>query len=478
MSPAGGEPGAADEARRALRAARDRAAPASPAAPVRPARRRPVVPAAVPPELHRTFAPDPPAGSSPRALPRELRAAGRQSGAPDRSRRTADPAAPHSWWGRAWLIALEERALDPARLRRGREYAAAGRVDTVSVAPGRLLAYVHGSRPRPYRALIRLRTLDTAEWDDFLDAAAAAPAHLAALLDGELPAALAQEGPLLPGPGELRAECNCPDDGLPCKHAAALCYRAAAILDADPFALLLLRGRGERDLLDELTRRGTALRTEQDPGEEAFPGVPAREVLAGPAPGPLPAPLPPPANPGHPPAYPAVEGGPDPFALDQLAGEAAARAHAWLRTGEDPLAGLGLWQDAVRLAAARPGSGLTGAGRALYVSLAEAAGRTPGDLARAVAAWRQGGPDALAVLEEEPWDPPAGRFDRARPVLRAAGHPVFRPWHNRLSHPSGTLQLRLGREGLWYAYESEAGEEDWWPRGTADPDPVTALAAE
>ena len=36
-------------------------------------------------------------------------------------------------------------------------------------------------------------------------------------------------------------------------------------------------------------------------------------------------------------------------------------------------------------------------------------------------------------------------------------------------------QLRLGRDGLWYAYESEPGHDDWWPRGTPDLDPVGAL---
>ncbi|MDG4865728.1 hypothetical protein P8605_47025, partial [Streptomyces sp. T-3] len=96
------------------------------------------------------------------------------------------------------------------------------------------------------------------------------------------------------------------------------------------------------------------------------------------------------------------------------------------------------------------------------------------DLARAVAAWRQGGIEGLAVLEE-PWDPPAGRFDQARPALRAAEFPAFLPRRNHLTHPRGHLQLRLGRDGLWYAYESEPGQDDWWPRGTPDHDPVGAL---
>ncbi|WTO50650.1 SWIM zinc finger family protein [Streptomyces chartreusis] len=383
-----------------------------------------------------------------------------------------------SWWGNAWVTALEEGALDVKRLARGRGYAQEGHVDAITVTPGLVLAYVRGSRPRPYRVQVRLRTLDDADWTRFLDAVAERPGHIAALLDKEMPQSLADCGvPLLPGPGDLDPHCSCPDRGHPCKHAAALCYQTARLLDADPFVLLLLRGRGERQLLDALSRlsaaRAARAAQEQQPAPVA--GVRATEALDPerrlP---PLPAPLPLPPHPEQPPVYPAAPGGPDPFALDQLATDAAARAHAMLGTGRDPVAELTLWQDAVRLAAARPGSGLTAATRALYASLAAATDRTPADLARAVAAWRQGGLEGLTVLEE-PWDPPAGRFDRARPLLLAADLPAFRPWHNRLTHPRGHVQLRLGRDGLWYPYESEPGHDDWWPRGTPDLDPVGAL---
>ncbi|MEW1868203.1 SWIM zinc finger family protein [Streptomyces caelestis] len=384
-----------------------------------------------------------------------------------------------TWWGDAWVTALEEGALDAARLARGRGYAEQGHVDAITVTPGLALAYVRGGRPRPYRVQVRLRTFTDADWERFLDAAADRPGHIAALLDKEMPQSLADCGvPLLPGPGDLAPRCSCPDAGHPCKHAAALCYQTARLLDADPFVLLLLRGRGEREVIDALSRLSAAraARAAQGKEPEPLPGVRATEVLAlrDRALPPLPAPPPPPPHPEQPPVYPASPGGPDPFALDQLATDAAARAHALLTTGRDPVGRLTLWQDAVRLAAARPGSGLTGATRALYSSLARAAGRTPAELARAVAAWRQGGPTGLSVLEE-PWDPPAGRFDRARPLLLAADLPAFRPWRNHLTHPRGHVQLRLGRDHLWYAYESEPGHDDWWPRGTPDPDPVGAL---
>ncbi|MFI5880260.1 SWIM zinc finger family protein [Streptomyces sp. NPDC051554] len=385
-----------------------------------------------------------------------------------------------TWWGNAWVTALEEGALDPKRLLRGRNYAEKGHVDAITVTPGLVLGYVQGSRARPYRVQVRLRTLDDADWERFLDAAADRPGHIAALLDKEMPKSLAECGvSLLPGPGDLAPQCSCPDSGHPCKHAAALCYQTARLLDADPFVLLLLRGRGERPLLDALSRRNAAraARAAQEQEPAPLPGVRATDVLAEQGQRrlpPLPPPLPTPPHPEQPPVYPASPGGPDPFALDQLATDAAARAHALLSTGRDPVGGLTLWQDAVRLAAARPGSGLTVTTRSLYASLAKATGRTTAELARAVAAWRQGDIEGLAVLEE-PWDPPAGRFDRARPLLLAADLPAFRPWHNHLTHPHGHVQLRLGRDGLWYAYESEPGDEDWWPRGTPDLDPVGAL---
>ncbi|MFI7317303.1 SWIM zinc finger family protein [Streptomyces venezuelae] len=173
-----------------------------------------------------------------------------------------DPGAPFatSWWGNAWIDALEESALDQARLARGRTYAREGAVDTITVAPGRIVAYVHGSRPRPYRAEIRMRTMLPEHWDRFLDVVATDPARIAALLDQEMPHALADAAdradvPLLPGARELAPSCTCPDRGHPCKHAAALAYQTARLLDADPFVLLLLRGGEEQDLLDELARR-------------------------------------------------------------------------------------------------------------------------------------------------------------------------------------------------------------------------------
>lgn len=423
-----------------------------------------------------------------------------------------------TWWGEAWVRALEASARDAARLKRGRTYARDGGVDAVRARPGRVTGYVHGSRPRPYRAELRLLVLSDRKWDVFLDAVAARPAYVAALLDREMPRAVADEAEsvgvqLLPGPGELLPACSCPDSGRPCKHAAALGYAVGRLLDDDPFALLLMRGREEGELLEELVRRSAsreareaeASRQAVASGEEgrAGPGgepgpvsadaggadgrgaeraagirlltVPAREAMATTVRPPLPAPLSAPEAPGEPRPCPDMPGSPSPDTLAFLAADAAHRAYEALATGDgDPLPGLSLWHDTVRLAATHPQ--LTGrrALSPLFAALARSAGHTARELTRAAAAWRQGGAVGLAVLDE-PWDPPAGDFDRARGILAGAGLSL-NIRRNHLTHPTRYLQLRYGRDGRWYPYRTDGPDADWWPEGPAADDPLAALS--
>ncbi|MEU7486420.1 SWIM zinc finger family protein [Streptomyces sp. NPDC042319] len=405
-----------------------------------------------------------------------------------------------TWWGRAWLDALESTALDTARLARGRDYASGGHVGRITVAPGRISAPVTGSRPYPYRAELRLRPFPDAVWEAFLDDVATRPAHLAALLGRTLPRALAEREDeagvrLLPGPGDLVPRCSCPDRGHPCKHAAALCFQAARLLDADPFVLLLMRGRGERELLDELSRRNATHSADTERAARAtLPAVPARAALHARELPPLPPPLSVPEHTGRPPVLPTADDPAiDPAAVELLAADAAARARACLAAaqaavaaprqsgtasregGLTPFPARTLWEDAIRLVAgAHPTSGLTASTREIYRGVAEATGRPVNEVARAVAAWRQGGPEGLDLLELT-WEPPAGDFDRARSALSAADLPSLRPRHNHLTDTDRGIQLRFGRDGRWYPYESDPGTEDWWPTGRADADPVGAL---
>lgn len=403
-----------------------------------------------------------------------------------------------TWWGRAWLKALEDTALDGQQLKKGRARARAGAVGAVTVRPGRVTAVVKDRDGTAYRADVLVQELPDAEWDRFLETAVERAGHVAALLDRDMPPHLVEDAAaagvdLLPGLGDLDAECAC-GAWDHCPHTAALCYQVARLLDRDPFVLLLVRGRGERRLLEELTARGTARAGAEDAVAEPE-GVRADEafVTGGILPA-LPSPPPVPEQPGGPPSLDA-ETDPgadvDPSGLELLAADAAWRARRMLAevlagadspgggTGRGPGGGLGdapltVAQDAVRLAAtaAAPVPGVV-------ARLAAGTGRGPVDMDLAVRAWRLGGAAALAVLEEE-WVPEPASAARAEALVAAAGEdggrPVLRALGGaRWAGPGGDVQVRLGRDGRWWPYRREQGR--WAPAGPAGRDPGAVLAA-
>ncbi|MFI5530976.1 SWIM zinc finger family protein [Kitasatospora sp. NPDC051853] len=425
----------------------------------------------------------------------------RTTGRPDAARsRTFPPLPPargrrsfaESWWGNAWVEALEgkQRSAD-GRLARGRTYARGGNVGEITVTPGRVAARVQGSRRTPYRTSMDIPVLSERDWELLLDAAAGQAGHIAALLDRDVPAELAEDAAragvrLLPRQGELTPACSCPDWGHPCKHAAAVYYQVARLLDEDPFVLLLLRGRGEQELMDELQRRNAAQAALESASGHDVPSaagsVPAKDVFAAARTGLPPLPGPPPATdrPG-PTALLTGAGAPgtgiDPAALEFLATDAAARAARLLTEALSPAspdaapAGpLDIDQDVIRLAAAEGPPAVT-------ARLADAAGLGHADLARAVRAWRHGGPEGLRVLNE-PWDPEPYELAAARDAVRQAWEgertPALRATRNRLTATGRAAQLRLGSDRLWYPYRKESGT--WWPAGPADRDPAAALA--
>ncbi|MFB6668428.1 SWIM zinc finger family protein [Streptomyces parvus] len=401
-----------------------------------------------------------------------------------------------SWWGRAWLQALEDTALDGQQLKQGRQLARRGGVGAVSVRPGRITAMVRDRDGTAHRSDVLLQQLGAGAWDRFLDMAVDRAGHIAALLDREMPTHLVEDAAgagveLLPGIGDLEPECTC-GAWDHCPHTGALCYQVARLLDEDPFVLLLMRGRDERRLLDELQVRSAARAIRlgdgaaaeaTDDAEREVHGVPAGEAFgaAGILP-PLPAPPSAPDTPGLGPSLdtetpppPAIE----PAVLEVLVADSAVRAHRMLLDAlapgheEQPFSvELTPRQDAVRLAAdARPDA-------RVGARLASGSGRAPADLDAAVRAWRYGGVPALAVFDEE-WAPDPEDLGRARvrldeaweagerPVLRASGRA-------RWTVAGADLQLRLDRDGRWWPYRKERGR--WVPAGPADDDPAGALA--
>ncbi|MFF2324915.1 MULTISPECIES: SWF or SNF family helicase [unclassified Streptomyces] len=406
-----------------------------------------------------------------------------------------------SWWGRAWLKALEDTALDGKQLKKGRAFAREGRVGAVSVRPGRITAVVRDRDSSPYRSDVLLQELSESEWDRFLDMAVERTGHIAALLDRELPPHLVEDAAaagleLLPGIGALEPECTC-EAWDHCPHTAALCYQVARLLDQDPFVLLLMRGRGERQLLDELQERIVTRAEEHAPGgpaatrdvsgasgaEAEVRGVRADEAFATrdilP---PLPAPPPLPPEPGPAPSL-ETEAGPepgvDPAVLEMLATDSAARAHRMLAQAlspgheQQPLpTGLTPQQDAVRLVAdARPAAWIA-------TRLAAGSGRPRAGLDAAVRAWQYGGPAALTVLDEE-WTPDPETLATARARLAEAWEegeqPHLRSAGNRWTAVDGDVQLRYGRDGRWWPYRKESGR--WMPAGPADEDPAAAFGS-
>ncbi len=415
-----------------------------------------------------------------------------------------------TWWGRAWLEALEQRArLDPDRLPRGRDYARSGAVGELTLAPGEARARVQGRKTEPYEVRIRVRRFTGDEWDRVLAAISARLGHAAALLDGELPPEIADDAAsagldLLPGGGELGPRCSCPDDADPCKHSAAACYLLTDVLDTDPFALFLLRGRTRDQVLAGIRARrrgaapgqaamqGTAASDHAGAGSPptasqptasqptasqpaADEGVDARTAFGAPeSAAPIPAAPLPPRRPAAPAALPVD---PPPWRpglredLVELAADAASRA--WeMAVGLSADAGLSLDPDAdlARMAARALGT-------PAFAALAARSGVGERDLARQALAWRQGGPAGLDLLRAE-WEPAADDPDAARlltaarAALRAktgAAQAVIRG--NRVT--AGRLQLRLGRDLCWYPYARS--DDDWEPSGAPEADPTRAL---
>ncbi|MBI2709087.1 MAG: SWIM zinc finger family protein [Actinobacteria bacterium] len=384
-----------------------------------------------------------------------------------------------TWWGRAWIHALEQRArLDPNRLPRGRTYARYDRVGAMTIEPGEVRAPVLGSRASAYRVQVRVRPFTDGEWDTALDAIAARAAHAAALLDGEMEPAIVEDLAaagidLLPVAGEVGTTCSCPDWANPCKHAAAVCYLIADLLDADPFGVLLLRGRTRDQVLAGLRgrrRAGDRLGAETGGLSRGRPdaGVAARDAFALTAARPARPGVPlPPAHPGPSAPLstdPPADSGLAPSELASLAADAARRA--WeLATGEgDGGLGLDANADLARRAAAVLGT-------SSFARMVAASGRRSRDLVSLASAWRHGGAAALSVIDDR-WDPPRDVLDDAR--TRLASRARLRIEANRVTLGRG-VQLRYGRDGRWYRLERRAGR--WEVVAAPDADPVVAAAS-
>jgi hypothetical protein len=388
-----------------------------------------------------------------------------------------------TWWGEAWIRALEERAqLDPNRLARGRTYARQERVARLEIAAGRVTALVRGNRVLPYKVTVEVPTYGDAEWLAVAGAIAERSGHAAALLDGELDPGVAAAAEavgvaLFPGPGEVKPRCSCPDWADPCKHAAAVCYLVADALDADPFVLFALRGTTRERLLGQVSahRSGAARHGDGRPGDRsdggppppgpggtgrmvaaAFgggavvdPGMVAREAWGRPvAPAPERRELP--KEPGAPASWPADPPRDAPFTaagLTELAADAARRAFAQLADGAPSHLALDEQADLARRAADHLGK------LEALLELSRRTGVSDAQLTHQALAWRSAGVDGIHAIEEALWRPPAPVIDQGLDAFDQAGidPDEVQIRSNRLTW--GDIQLRVTADGRWWRFE-------------------------
>ena len=183
-----------------------------------------------------------------------------------------------TWWSKRFLAVLEQIGVG-GRMARGRAYARQGQIISLEVDAGGALAAVQGSRPRPYTVRVGVPAFGKAEWGEVAEALVTDASYTAALLAGEMPHGIEEVFAtvglsLFPASArDLALDCTCPDQAVPCKHLAAVCYVLAERFDADPFEILALRGRDRETLLAELrTRRAAA-------ASAPSRGAPLAEVL-------------------------------------------------------------------------------------------------------------------------------------------------------------------------------------------------------
>jgi uncharacterized Zn finger protein len=172
-----------------------------------------------------------------------------------------------TWWGRAWVRAVEEASYSDQDLHAARALSRSGAIGGIGVDRGTLVAVCH-DRADAWTVTGTVPALDAVSRRAFVDVVAAESGHLGALLSGELPYRLVEQAEeagveLLPYGGELGSACPCGSWVDPCVHALGVLLQVAWLIDGDPWVLLRLRGLAPDELQAELA---AGLVTEPDSG--------------------------------------------------------------------------------------------------------------------------------------------------------------------------------------------------------------------
>jgi len=157
-------------------------------------------------------------------------------------------------------------------------------VGAVQVDAGRLRSAVTEERRGGqdlWSVEVGLPVLDDDAVAALVEAVAADPTRVSALLAGDLPHDLVEHAEeagveLVPYGGELAASCTCAAWVDPCPHAVALLLQVGWLVEDDPLVLLHLRGLPREQLLAALHHRHDLARV---PAAEAAPDATATAAL-------------------------------------------------------------------------------------------------------------------------------------------------------------------------------------------------------
>ena len=166
----------------------------------------------------------------------------------------------------------------------GLEYARAGQIISIAIAPGEVRGEIQGRRSRPYAVRVAWQPFAQEQWQTIVAAMADEAIYAAKILAGELPDTAADlftsHGlSLVPTDSpDIAAKCTCGFEGV-CKHAAALAYLLVERLEGDPLQVFTLRGLPADRLLERLReartiRSGGASSAHALGGSGDFAGLP------------------------------------------------------------------------------------------------------------------------------------------------------------------------------------------------------------
>ncbi|MET9083631.1 hypothetical protein ABZX77_17345 [Streptomyces sp. NPDC004237] len=397
---------------------------------------------------------------------------------------TADQApapATHGWMD-AWLTAFETAAADPVMLLTGERLLDQADIGQVHINPGTAkTTLTMPNASRPHQPCVSISPLPGPEWERIYRAIVATGEHTDIIAVGRLPDTLTTFGSadvirVVPAPGDITFTCSCrPDPGI-CPHSAAVGYRVAQHVRANPGVLLTLRGGSIKELrtmlqapkpTDPAPAPGTEPTRTGIDAHDAFGQFTARPTHPQPARARTTRTVP--AQPldglrSDPPAP-----GPTVQALRLLTRDAAARARDLLAgrpvpVGDDPV------QDAARLLA-------DPAHRAHLEHAAEHLDLSTLQMRDLALAHEYGG---AAGVEATLWPLTAdaevlAHAEAAIQPHRPAPLASLVSQDNQLTDAAARIQLRLGSDGLWYPFTDWHGT--WRPAPGPSRNPATAYKA-